>query len=152
MVKRALATAREPILYQDLVEALLSTTPSATPEKVEQLITELWQQTLLLTDLRPPLTIESPVRYVIERLIGIPSAKETLAQLEFILEATATYDVLPPEEGITAYQRLVTMANEVNKIQPKRQYKWTWLLHFVVSILLKRSVQRSPTPLNSYSG
>jgi len=115
VVKRALATAREPILYQDLVEALLSTTPGATPEKVERLITELWQQTLLLTDLRPPLTTESPVRYVVERLIEIPSAKETLAQLESILEAATTYDVLPPEEGVAAYQRLVTMANEVNK-------------------------------------
>jgi lantibiotic biosynthesis protein len=115
VVKRALAAAREPVLYENLVESLLATTPHAMLDKVERLITELWQHTLLLTDLRPPLTTESPTRYVVKHLADIPTAKEALTQLEATLEAAATYDMLPAEEGIAAYQRLAEIANEVNK-------------------------------------
>lgn len=114
-VKKALAIAREPIPYRDLADKLLSTTSGATPEKVERLITELLQQTLLLTDLRPPLTTDSPARYVAGRLANIPAAKEALSQLRSILDAAAIYDTLPPEEGVAAYRRLVAQANEVNK-------------------------------------
>ncbi|MFL5699107.1 MAG: lantibiotic dehydratase [Ktedonobacteraceae bacterium] len=115
VVKRALALAREPIPYQDLVDKLLLTTPGATPEKVEQLITGLWEQTVLLTDLRPPLTTDSPARYVVQRLSGIPAANEARTQLASILEAAATYDTLSPEEGVAAYRQLLAQANEVNK-------------------------------------
>lgn len=114
VVQRALALARTPILYQDLADRLLATTPGATEQKVEQLLTELWEQTLLLTDLRPPLTTDSPARVVVQRLGDIPEASEARAQLEAILEAAAHYDTLPPEEGIAAYRHLVRQANEVN--------------------------------------
>ena len=115
VVKRALALAREPIPYQGLVDKLLLTTPGATAEKVEQLITGLWEQTVLLTDLRPPLTTDSPARYVLQQLSGIPAANEARAQLASILEAAATYDALPPERGVSAYRQLVAQANEVNR-------------------------------------
>lgn len=115
VVKRALALARSPIPYQDLVDQLLSTAPGATPEKVERLLTELWEQTVLLTTLRPPLTIDNPARHVIQCLANIPAANDERKQLESILQLAAAYDALPPEEGIAAYRLLVTQANEVNK-------------------------------------
>ncbi len=115
VVKRALALAREPIPYQDLADKLLSTTPGATSEKVEQLITGLWEQTVLLTDLRPPLTTDSPACYVVQRLSDIPAANEARTHLASILEAAATYDTLPAEEGVATYRQLVARANEVNK-------------------------------------
>lgn len=114
VVRRALAAARKPILYRDLLAELLSTTPGATPEKVEGLITDLWRQTVLLTDLRPPLTTESPARYVARRLAGIPAAEGALAQLETLLEAVESWDALPPEEGAAAYRELVAQANSVD--------------------------------------
>ncbi len=115
VVKRALALSRKPIPYQELADKLLWTTPGATPEKVEQLITGLWEQTVLLTDLRPPLTTDSPARYVVQRLNDIPAANEVCMRLASILEAAAAYDTLPPEEGVAAYRQLVALANEVNK-------------------------------------
>ena len=63
VVRRALALARTAIPHERLV-AELATAPGATIEKVEKLIEELWRQTLLLTDLRPPLTEPSPATYV----------------------------------------------------------------------------------------
>ena len=55
IVRRALALARTAAPHKRLV-AELATAPGATTDKVEKLIEELWRQTLLLTDLRPPLT------------------------------------------------------------------------------------------------
>jgi lantibiotic biosynthesis protein len=86
-VCRALAATRTPIAYPDLVAELLATTPGATPEKVEELIDSLWQQTVLLTDLRPPLTTRNPARYVVQRLAGVPAAQNALTRLETLLEA-----------------------------------------------------------------
>jgi lantibiotic biosynthesis protein len=115
VVKKALSLAREPIPYQDLADKLFSTTPGATPEKVERLITELREQTVLLTDLRPPLTTDSPARCLLRRLAHIPAANKVRMQLESTLEEAVTYDTLPPEEGVAAYRRLVAQANELNK-------------------------------------
>ncbi len=115
VVKRALSLARHPIPYQKLADALLSTTPAATPEKVEQLLTELWELTLLLTDLRPPLSIDNPATYITQLLRNIPEAREACTQLESVLDAAANYDALPLEEGVGYYRRLVSQANEVNK-------------------------------------
>jgi lantibiotic biosynthesis protein len=106
-VHRALAAARKPIPYRDLVAELLSRTPGATLEKVEELVTSLWQQSVLLTDLRPPLNADSPARYVVERLRGIPAAEGALTQLVALLEAMETWDALLPEEGAAAYRKLV---------------------------------------------
>jgi thiopeptide-type bacteriocin biosynthesis protein len=113
VARRALASARKPIPYQDLVAELLSTTPGATPEKVEGLITKLWQQTVLLTDLRPPLTTDSPARYVVERLTVIPAAEDALVRLEVLLEAMETWDALSPEEGAAAYRGLMKQVESV---------------------------------------
>ena len=113
VVCRALAAARKPIAYPDLVAELLATTPGATPEKVEGLIDSLWQQTVLLTDLRPPLTTRSPARYVVQRLAAIPAAQEALTQLETLLEALESWDARLPEEG-AAYRKLEALAHSAN--------------------------------------
>jgi lantibiotic biosynthesis protein len=118
VVRRALDAAREPIPYPDLVAELLSMTPEATLEKVEGLITNLWQQTVLLTDLRPPLTTNSPAQYVTERLASIPAAKDALIRLEALLEAMEGWDALPPEEGAATYRELAAQANSVNGSTP----------------------------------
>jgi thiopeptide-type bacteriocin biosynthesis protein len=110
-VQRALALARRPIPYPELAAGLLEAVPGSTPAKIDGLLTELWQHTLLLTDLRPPLTTDNPARYVAERLAGVPAARESLAQLEAILDAAAAWDALPGEAAAETYPRLVAQAN-----------------------------------------
>jgi lantibiotic biosynthesis protein len=109
-VKRALLLARKPIPYEDLAARLCETTPSATPEKVERLLTELWEQTFLLTDLRPPLTTHSPARYVAERLARIPEAAGELARLNAFLAAAADWDRMGPEGSPQAFGSLLALA------------------------------------------
>ena len=71
------------------MQHLLESTPGATREKVDKLLTELWQQTLLLTDLRPPLTCTSPAQYVVDRLADIPAAQAMREQMVGVLDAAA---------------------------------------------------------------
>ncbi len=110
VVKRVLALACNPIRYEDLVARLCEATPSATVEKVERLLNELWEQTVLLTDLRPPLTTNSPARYAAERLARIPAAAETSAKLDRFIGALSTWDGLKTEERTEGFKSLLSEA------------------------------------------
>lgn len=62
VVAAALELARTPVEHERLVAAL-AVRLGATREKAERLAGELWRQTPLLTDLRPPLTGVNPAEY-----------------------------------------------------------------------------------------
>jgi lantibiotic biosynthesis protein len=110
-VTRAMALARTPVPHSRLVAALVETT-GAPVEKVEHLIDELWRQTLLLTDLRPPLTVARPAEYVADCLRDIPSASDSLRQLEQALGAMAAWDALPIDQAASAYRKLAIDPDE----------------------------------------
>jgi lantibiotic biosynthesis protein len=118
VARRALLAARDPLPYETLVAFLLESTPNATAVKVETLLTSLWEQTLLLTNLRPPLTGESPCRYVIDRLSEIPAAAEIRANLESILESVTALDASSDGAGVDQY---VAMVNRAAAIAPLEQ-------------------------------
>ena len=115
VVRRALMAARHPISHRDLLNELRSRTYGATSEQIAQLITQLWEQTFLLTDLRPPLTTNSPAQYVVDRLADIPAARDDLAQLEALLEAMNGWDRLEAEESIGAYGAITAQAARAHK-------------------------------------
>jgi class I lanthipeptide synthase len=114
VAKRVLAAARTPITWQDLSNYVVMSTAGATPEKVEKLLDELWQQTLLLTELRPPLTIGDPARYVTDRLTAIPAAAESLSELESLLGKARDWDHAPAEGSSDVYRELVRQARLVH--------------------------------------
>jgi lantibiotic biosynthesis protein len=107
VVKRALALARSPICYADLVARLCEATPSATVEKVEKLLNELWEQTVLLTDLRPSLTSPSPAGYVAGRMARIPQAANAMAKLNTLVTALSTWDSLKVEQRVEGFKSLL---------------------------------------------
>jgi thiopeptide-type bacteriocin biosynthesis protein len=112
VVKRALSLARAPISYDELHSQLCKTTASATPERVDKLLSELWEQTFLLTDLRPPLTTSSPAQYVAERLVTIPEAGEAATRLNELLTASSEWDQLIDEDGAAAFGKLTATGRE----------------------------------------
>jgi thiopeptide-type bacteriocin biosynthesis protein len=81
-VRRAMTAARRPILHADLAASLLGAIPGATPERVDRLIAQLCEATLLLTDLRPPLTGEDPAGWVAGRLAAAAGAARARDQAE----------------------------------------------------------------------
>ncbi|HSS49717.1 MAG TPA: lantibiotic dehydratase family protein, partial [Thermoanaerobaculia bacterium] len=107
VVLRALELARSPIPYPELAARLCQATPSATPEKVDKLLDELWAQTLLLTELRPPLTMVSPAQWIAGCLQGIPEAVEEWTRLDSFLTAAAEWDCATPEESIERFRTLL---------------------------------------------
>ena len=109
VVLRALRAARTPVTWEQLAQDLLET-PEATPEKVEQLLTELWEQTFLLCELRPPLTHPSPARHVVDCLAGVAPAAAERDALEALLEAMAGWDELAMHERPAAYRSLGAIA------------------------------------------
>jgi thiopeptide-type bacteriocin biosynthesis protein len=112
VVRRALAESRDPLPYAELASLLLENTPGATAEQVERLLMQLWEQTLLLTDLRPPLTVESPARYVVERLAGISAADGIRARIESTLATAAAWDASPSSNGEEGYRAMVGAAGK----------------------------------------
>jgi thiopeptide-type bacteriocin biosynthesis protein len=104
-VTRVLTLARTPVRHAHLVAALVESN-GAPVEKIENLIDGLWRQTLLLTDLRPPLTVASPAHYVGDRLRDIPAASDCLERLESALGAMAEWDALPIEQAASSYRKL----------------------------------------------
>jgi thiopeptide-type bacteriocin biosynthesis protein len=112
VVKRAMTAARTPIRFDDLTAHLLSTTPGASMEQVTTLLIRLCEQTLLLTDLRPPLTVASPTRYVLEKLGGIPAAAQLHELLASVLEAADRWDARPSPDEV-GFRELTAMATHV---------------------------------------
>ncbi|HLG60503.1 MAG TPA: lantibiotic dehydratase [Ktedonosporobacter sp.] len=110
---RALALARQPVSYATLVELLLASTPGATLAKVEALIATLWKHSLLISHLRPPLTIENPARYLAECLAEIPAVAPIAAQLLAYLEAIEDWDASSWTEDTQAYRLLLEQARRL---------------------------------------
>ncbi|UPJ53443.1 lantibiotic dehydratase [Bradyrhizobium sp. 200] len=104
-VRRVLSLAREPIAHTQLVTELVAMS-DVTADRAEKLIDELWQHTLLLTELRPPLTDESPAAYVADRLRGISCAAGARERLDAALSAMARLDDLPMKQMADAYRRM----------------------------------------------
>ena len=115
IVRRALDAARTPVPFEQLASTLLEETPGATTERIEQLLTELWEQTLLLTDLRPPLAVESPIEHVIQCLEGVPAAARVRERLRDLSRAAAAWDGAPPEAGV---ERFRAMAADAGTLAP----------------------------------
>jgi thiopeptide-type bacteriocin biosynthesis protein len=113
-VRRALTAAYGGVTHGDLTH-ILGELPGANPERVEALIDHLWKHTFLLTDLRPPLTVTQPARYVMDRLRNVPAAHETRWHLGRYLDAMARWDDLAIEQRTESYQELRNRAQAVDK-------------------------------------
>lgn len=107
VVRLALDLARAPILYSALVEKLVASTPSATTEKAERVLQQLWELGFLRTELMPPVTIEDPIQWVRDRTVAIAGGKALRVQLEGLLRTIAACDTLPIEQAPSALRKAV---------------------------------------------
>ena len=111
-VRRALTVARRPVRHADLAADLLAAVPGATPERVDQLIAQLCDAGLLLTDLRPPLTGPDPTGWVVARLTeaaassaGASRARDQATRLAELAAGVAELDRAGPSEATAAAAR-----------------------------------------------
>jgi thiopeptide-type bacteriocin biosynthesis protein len=116
-VQKVLEFARTPVKYEELIGALMA--GGAPRAKVEPFVEQLWEQTLLLTDLRPPLTIAEPARYVADRLAAIPAAAAEAAALADLLDEIADWDTLPVSQAASGYVALATKVQSTHQAEVK---------------------------------
>lgn len=94
VVVEALAAAHQPVAYGDLVARLRASRPAVAVEKIEALVDELWSHTLLLSDLRPPLTCADPAAHVAS-VLAASAAHEAAAAFDALRTAIAGWDGAP---------------------------------------------------------
>ena len=105
VVRQVLELARTPIPYRALVEHLLAGTPSATSNKVERLLQQLWEHGFIHTELMPPLTVDDPIKWVRDRLSPITGGKALRVQLDGLGRTIAACDSVPIEEAPAALRK-----------------------------------------------
>ncbi|AKG35632.1 lantibiotic dehydratase [Paenibacillus durus] len=105
----ALEFAAQPILFADLVHKLTSLYQEGQ-EAAEQVITNfvwtLFSKEFLISELRPPLTVPSPLEYLLERLEpleGVDEEKRMLTQVQSLIRQ---YDDCSLGEGLEIYQEM----------------------------------------------
>ncbi|EGK09730.1 lantibiotic biosynthesis protein [Desmospora sp. 8437] len=99
--------AQHPIKFGELIQLVHKHFKDQTSiEKVENFLWMLFSQEFLISELRPPLTVDSPLEYVRTRLdsvIGVEGEKETLDQVSAWIQE---YDSLPLGKGISTYMKI----------------------------------------------
>ena len=114
-VSAALAHAKDYVQYQFLEESLCRELEADT-EKVDKLLTELWQQGLLLTDLRPPLTEGHPADYVARRLLSLPAPPPEAERLKSAIATLNQWDALDPYKAATEWPALEKMLKDIHPL------------------------------------
>ncbi|MEV6414301.1 lantibiotic dehydratase [Kribbella sp. NPDC051718] len=119
IVRAALEAARTPIPYDELLGGLSA--GGAPRDKVAGLLRQLWEQTVLLTELRPPVTIADQARYVADRLAAVPAARAEGTALAELLDDIAEWDRLEVEHAAERYPKLVAKAKTLQDMTTQFQ-------------------------------
>ncbi len=106
LVLSTLALARHGASLAEMKQHIWEKRPNLSEKQIDGFLTGLRQQGALLSNLRPPLTSTSPVRYVLSQLPDVPGCEEARAQLRKMLQLAETYDALPLGEGSAIFQEL----------------------------------------------
>jgi thiopeptide-type bacteriocin biosynthesis protein len=113
IVKRVLELVKSPIAYNTLMEELLEENKSAGKEKIEKLLKELLEQTILITNLRPPLTTANPAEHMLSVLGQNPAAAEQKEKLQTFLGMVKECDCGSFSERISKFPKLKIYADEI---------------------------------------
>ncbi|MFF2144336.1 lantibiotic dehydratase [Kitasatospora sp. NPDC058190] len=114
-VREVLRAARHPVPYPRLHQHLLDHT-SGSPEQVDRLLAELWEQHLLVTDLRARLTTADPADDLCRRLAARPSCARTAEKLAGLLAEMSGFDSAPPAEAPARGRSITQRARGIHPV------------------------------------
>ncbi|MEV5885363.1 lantibiotic dehydratase [Streptomyces sp. NPDC052020] len=109
-VMELLETARRPVPYPRLVEAVRTAVPGTADSVCEQLIDRLHAAGVLLSSLRPPLTVPDPARYVLDRMAVLRDEAGRTEWLRALVEGLDHCDALAPADSLPARRALAAQA------------------------------------------
>ncbi len=110
VVKRILELARSPVAWARMAEDLLQASPQATEEKITKLLTTLWENGFLISELRYPLSGE-PAKWLLERLREIDIAQEEVSALSRTLDELTRLEHISTSDFGPAYGDLSSRMN-----------------------------------------
>ncbi|MEV6979405.1 lantibiotic dehydratase, partial [Kitasatospora sp. NPDC093806] len=114
-VREVLSAARHPVPYERLHRHLLDHT-GGSPEQIDRLLTELWRQRFLVTDLRARLTTADPADELRRRLADRPSCAPTAGQLAELLAGMSELDGGPADQAPARARRVTERAAEIHPV------------------------------------
>ncbi|TCP54492.1 thiopeptide-type bacteriocin biosynthesis protein [Tumebacillus sp. BK434] len=120
VLDRVLEETAEPVVLAELL-AKIAAEFQAPEETVQQYLLTLFRQEYLISELRPPTTITSPLDYVLARIDRLQGVEEIRAKLLAIADKLAVYDELPIGEGDTLFLELVEEMKELGDVKSPLQ-------------------------------
>lgn len=110
----ALKMAERHVPFNVLVQQVSEQYPKVDREKVEGLVWQLFCQEFLISELRPPLTLDNPLGYILRHLSDIPGAETEYKALLEIENLINRYDELDLGKGLDAHQTLVNRMKKIH--------------------------------------
>jgi lantibiotic biosynthesis protein len=133
-VRRVLELARRPVRWSELALDIAGL-PGADPARAEVLLDQLWSAGVLLTELRPPLTISDPAQHLLRVLQEMAQGDEAVSavstSLESLLAELAAWDTAPDTGSTRALVDLQTLARRFHateQTEPVIQTDMAWSL------------------------
>ncbi|TQK53514.1 thiopeptide-type bacteriocin biosynthesis protein [Brevibacillus sp. AG162] len=120
-VDDAINKAKNPILVSELIAELQDSYPQVSKEKVQNLVIQLLEKELLISELRPPMNTTSPLNYVIECLDRVKGIDTEINQLREIKRLIDLYNNVPLGEGLNINIKLKKIMKNLKSIEPTIQ-------------------------------
>lgn len=120
-VDDALNKAIHPILVSELIAELQDSYPQVSKEKVQNLVIQLLEKELLISELRPPMNITNPLNYVIEYLDKVEGIDIEKNQLKEIKKLIDLYNNVSLGDGVNINTKLKKLMKKLNSIEPNIQ-------------------------------
>jgi hypothetical protein len=102
-VDTVLRAATTPVPYERLADELCAQFPQVERTVVAGLLDEMWDLNFLVSELRPPMTVPLPERYVAKQLAGVVGAEAAAEALDDVMDLAAAAAGGP----VDALERLV---------------------------------------------
>lgn len=113
--------AKKEILFTDLMKEIKFNYPGATAEQIEGFLLQLFQNELLLSTLRPPLSIHNPFDYVINYISEFQETNDLYIQLNEIKKKINDYNKLKIGEGLALFISIVDDMDQIAKVKTPLQ-------------------------------
>lgn len=145
-VRTVTGLCRHPVPYQDLINDLRAAFPGTPGPRIESLVLGLVEQGFLLTDLRPPPTVDTPLRHVLDKLAAVPDLPE-LPALREVDRLLTDYVRRPLGAGGDCWRALVRAATGMRTDERPVQVDLKMDVDAVLPRLVGLELERSATAL-----
>ncbi|MGE6537963.1 lantibiotic dehydratase [Bacillus luti] len=116
VVRKVLDLAETHITVKELLQKLQNDYPGIEVKVMENFILQLVEQEYLITELRPPLTYDSPFDYVIDKLKIRVGENQIWEDLLKVKDLILVYDQLPLGKGLSVYNNLILLMKRIYEV------------------------------------